>query len=61
MKKKFDCVQMKRQCQQKLLDEYESRKGEFANFDEFLKAKAGETELGRFLMKRQKLTQTSRS
>jgi hypothetical protein len=36
--KTFDCVQMKRLAQEKLLAEYESRREEFGSYCEFLAA-----------------------
>ncbi len=42
--KTFDCVEMKRQAQKKLRDEYESRKAEFDSYYDFLDAKAEESE-----------------
>ncbi len=41
MKKKvFDCVEMKRQAQAKLMQEYESRKEEFESYVDFLNSTA---------------------
>lgn len=37
--KTFDCVEMKRQAQEKLLAEYESRKDEFDSYSQFLTAR----------------------
>lgn len=45
--KTFDCVEMKRQAQKKLKDEYEARKGEFSSYCDFLKAKAEKSELAK--------------
>lgn len=42
--KDFDCVRMKDEIQAKLQAEYESRKGEFASYTDFIKAKANESE-----------------
>lgn len=36
MKKTFDCVEMKRQVQAKLMAEYEVRKNEFISYAEFI-------------------------
>ncbi len=36
--KKFDCVEMKRQAQEKILAEYEARKNEFSSYSEFINA-----------------------
>jgi hypothetical protein len=36
--KKFDCVEMKRRAQERLLAEYEVRKHEFSSFGAFLNA-----------------------
>lgn len=38
--KTFDCVEMKRDIQGKLRTEYESRKGEYASYADFLQDKA---------------------
>ena len=35
-KKTFDCVEMKRQAQAKLMAEYEDRKNEFSSYAEFI-------------------------
>ena len=37
-KRKFDCVEMKREAQRRVRAEYEARKDEFASYSEFLKA-----------------------
>ena len=42
--KTFDCVQMKRKSQEALLAEFQARRDEFASLDEFLAAKARESE-----------------
>lgn len=42
--KKFDCVEMKRKAQERLIQEYESRKNEFKSYPDFLRAKAQESE-----------------
>lgn len=44
MTKTFDCVEMKHAAQRKLRAEYESRKGEFGSYVEFLDAKADESQ-----------------
>lgn len=44
MKKKFDCVQMKRDAQRRLRAEYESRKGEFSSYAEFITATANQSQ-----------------
>jgi hypothetical protein len=41
--KTFDCVEMKRRVQEELRAEYESRKGEFASYADFLRAKADQS------------------
>ena len=41
--KTFDCVEMKRQAQQRLQEEYESRKDEFPSYSAFLEATAKES------------------
>jgi hypothetical protein len=43
--KDFDCVEMKQDAQRKLWEEYESRKGEFASYVEFISAKAKTSQL----------------
>lgn len=45
-KKTFDCVEMKRQAQKRLREEYAARRGEFASFIEFINVTARESELG---------------
>ncbi len=37
-KKTFDCVEIKRQAQKRIREEWERRKHEFASYGEFLKA-----------------------
>lgn len=41
--KTFDCVEMKRQAQQRLHVEYESRKDEFPSYFAFLEARSAES------------------
>lgn len=41
--KTFDCVEMKRQSQESLLQEYQSRRREFRSLAEFLNAKVRES------------------
>ena len=50
--KTFDCVQMKRQAQEKLRAEYERRRSEFGSYVEFLNAKAEESELWRSIRRK---------
>ena len=38
--KSFDCVEMKRRAQQKLMAEYEARKKEFASYVDFINARS---------------------
>ena len=38
--KTFDCVEMKRQAQEKLLAEYEARRDEFDSYSQFLTARS---------------------
>jgi hypothetical protein len=45
--KTFDCVQMKREAQRKLREEYEARKGEFDSYFHFLVATAEESDFVR--------------
>lgn len=40
MKKAFDCVEMKRQAQARLLAAYEARKSEFSSYAEFIRETA---------------------
>ncbi|HUU58136.1 MAG TPA: hypothetical protein VMZ50_01220 [Phycisphaerae bacterium] len=42
--KTFDCVEMKRKAQERLLAEYEARKEEFSSFAEFIHVTADESE-----------------
>ncbi len=42
--KTFDCVEMKREVQDKLTREYETRKGEFGSYLDFVRAKSDESE-----------------
>jgi len=42
-KKTFDCVEMKRRAQQKLRAEFESRRGEFSSYSDFLAATVEES------------------
>ncbi len=43
MKKKFDCVEMKRKAQKRLQQEYENRKGEFSSYSDFITTTANES------------------
>jgi hypothetical protein len=45
--KKFDCVKMKRQAQEKILAEGELRKGEFPSYGDFLEAGTQESDWSR--------------
>jgi hypothetical protein len=47
--KTFDCVEMKRQCQEKMRLEYESRKDEFTSYLDFINHKAEESNLWKIL------------
>lgn len=42
--KTFDCVEMKRESQRRLLQEFEARRNEFDDYAAFIRAKAGESE-----------------
>lgn len=42
--KKFDCVETKHEVQDKLIREYETRKGEFTSYLDFVRAKSEESE-----------------
>ncbi len=44
MNSRFDCVEFKRQAQEKLQAEYEARKSEFPSYPAFLEAKTRESE-----------------
>ena len=50
--KTFDCVEMKRQSQRKLREQYEARKQEFDSYHDFLKAKADESSWVRRMRKK---------
>jgi|WetSurMetagenome_2_1015567.scaffolds.fasta_scaffold428915_1 hypothetical protein len=50
--KTFDCVEMKNRIQAELFAEYESRKGEFASYLDFINARAKDSELLRSLKER---------
>ncbi len=41
--KDFDCVEMKREAQRRLQEEYEARRDEFSSYIEFISAKADST------------------
>jgi len=43
--KAFDCVEMKNRIQAERLAEYESRKGEFASYVDFINARVQDSEL----------------
>jgi len=45
--KTFDCVEMKREAQRKLREEYEARKGEFDSYFDFLVATSDESQFVR--------------
>ena len=45
--KSFDCVEMKQESQRKLREEFETRRGEFASYFDFLRARSGESECAR--------------
>ena len=45
--KAFDCVEFKRQSQQRLRAEYEERKSEFDSYVDFIRAKVMENEWSR--------------
>ena len=40
----FDCVEMKNRIQEELMQEYESRKGEFSSYADFIVATAAESD-----------------
>ena len=58
--KTFDCVQMKRDAQRKLLAEYESRKEEFDSYTDFLIARVHEDPWSRKAWERIKGTAKTR-
>lgn len=45
--KAFDCVEMKREAQEKIMAEWEARKHEFSSYGEFLEAGIQESDWGR--------------
>lgn len=56
MTKTFDCVEMKRQAQERLSREYEKRQKEFDSYVDFIHAKAKESEWVRKQRKRLRAT-----
>ena len=50
--KTFDCVEMKRQAQARLMGEFEAQKGKFSSFAEFIRSTAGKSPWGRSLRAR---------
>lgn len=50
--KTFDCVEMKNRIQAELYAEYQSRKGEFASYLDFINARSKDSELMKFLQKK---------
>jgi hypothetical protein len=50
--KTFDCVEMKNRIQAEMMAEYESRKGEFPTFLDFVRAKNRESEWVRQMRKK---------
>ncbi len=52
--KSFDCVEMKRQAQEEILAEWESRKHEFPSYGAFLEAGIQESEWARRIWERAK-------
>ena len=51
-RKKFDCVEMKREAQRRIRAEYEARKDEFASYSEFLKRTVQESAWCSSIMRR---------
>ena len=51
-KKGFDCVEFKAQAQRRLMEEFETRRHEFATYVDFLNAKAEEDPQSRALLVR---------
>ncbi len=54
--KTFDCVEMKREAQERLSQEYEERKKEFDSYLDFIRAKAKESDWVREQRKRLRAT-----
>ena len=50
--KTFDCVEMKNRIQAERLAEYESRKGEFASYVDFINARVKDSELMKVVRKK---------
>jgi len=50
--KTFDCVEMKNRIQAERLAEYESRKGEFASYVDFVNARVKDSELMKVVRKK---------
>ena len=50
--KTFDCVEMKNRIQAERLAEYESRKGEFASYVDFINARVKDYEMASVLLRR---------
>ncbi len=42
--KNFDCVEMKNRIQAECMAEYEAKKSEYANFEDFVRARTGRSE-----------------
>ena len=51
-KKTFDCVEMKNRIQAARLAEYESRKGEFASYLDFVNARVRDSELAKHMRRK---------
>ncbi len=51
-KKTFDCVEMKNRIQAERLAEFESRKGEFASYVDFINARVRDSELMKIVRKK---------
>ena len=49
VKKSFDCVEFKRQAQERLMVEYSTRQTEFGSYSDFIRAKVEENEWTRKL------------
>ena len=58
--KRFDCVEMKRNIQIKLMQEYETRKTEFTSYAEFINQTLDESEEIRVFRQRIAKAQSSR-
>jgi len=56
--KTFDCVEMKNRIQAERLAEYESRKGEFASYVDFINARVKDSELMKVVREKSRKQET---